>query len=76
MGTITFIPVLAAYCETLPRCPDGSGDLWWDEASYIRYQTFDPIYEPEQIQRQTDSPNYCAGQRDPWVEAYWVDAPF
>lgn len=23
-------------------CPDGSGDLWWDDASYVRYQSEDP----------------------------------
>jgi len=70
---ITFVEVLPAYYgdESLPTCPDGSGDLWWDEASYIRYQTWDgPSYRPESIVHHADSPNYCNGPVvkpvDPW----------
>jgi hypothetical protein len=48
--------------ETLPQCPDGSGDLWWDDASYIRYQAWDgPTYVPEHIVSEVDSPDYCDG---------------
>jgi hypothetical protein len=35
--------------ETLPTCPDGSGDLWWDDASYIRYQSWDPYFPPDDL---------------------------
>lgn len=57
--------------ETLPTCPDGSGDLWWDDASYARYQSFDPytpaddlwvlrgtVREP-QFALELVAPNYC-----------------
>jgi hypothetical protein len=59
---LTFVPIIPTYCGPgLPQCPDGSGDLWWDDASYIRYQTFEPEYRPEHIAYQTDSLNYCDG---------------
>jgi hypothetical protein len=62
---ITFIQLIPAYHDPgLPQCPDGSGDLWWDDASYIRYQAYEPEYVPEHIDYQTDSPNFCDGQRD------------
>lgn len=62
---LTFIPVFPESNDTppLPECPDGSGDLWWDNASYINYQAYDPYADwmPERIAGQVDSPNYCDG---------------
>lgn len=63
-ATVTFIPIIPEYHNyvPLPACPDGSGDLWWDDASYIRYQV-GPIddYEPEHIQRTTVTDGFCNG---------------
>lgn len=48
--------------ETLPVCPDGSGDLWWDQASYLRYQAWDgPTYCPQTLVSEVDTVDYCDG---------------
>jgi hypothetical protein len=62
-STRTFFPIVPAYHGTpLPACPDGSGDLWWDDASYIRYQVGPPDdYSPEHITFTADSDGYCDG---------------
>lgn len=63
--TVTFVPILPEYHgnETLPTCPDGSGDLWWDDASYARYQAWDgPTYYPERIDDFATTPGYCDGR--------------
>jgi hypothetical protein len=64
MAHTVFFELVPAYYgnETLPACPDGSGDLWWDNASYIRYQAWDgPTYEPEHVVREVVTPGYCDG---------------
>jgi hypothetical protein len=62
--------VPAYYGPGLPTCPDGSGDLWWDDASYIRYQSFEPICDPAYIADGFDA-GFCDGKRNP----AWYDAP-
>jgi hypothetical protein len=61
---VIFFELLPEYHggETLPACPDGSGDLWWDDASYLRYQAWDgPTYYPQTLVDQVDTPDYCDG---------------
>lgn len=63
---ITFIPIIPERIEfapPLPTCPDGSGDLWWDDASYIRYQAYDmyDVCEPAHLQRETVTADFCDG---------------
>lgn len=65
---ITFYEILpateAVYGPGLPTCPDGSGDLWWDQASYTRYQSYDPIEQdaqPERLAYWAFTPGYCDG---------------
>jgi hypothetical protein len=72
--TLTLYPLLPATpehdsYEPLPAAPDGSGDLWWDDASYARYQSHDPYADwtpamPEALKYEAFSPNYCTG---PWT---------
>lgn len=51
--------------ETLPACPDGSGDLWWDDASYARYQAWDgPSYSPEHLEGVFYTEGYCDGVKN------------
>ena len=69
-GHRVFLALLPEYFggETLPTCPDGSGDLWWDDASYARYQAYDgPTYEPEQIEREATTAGYCDGLPPAWA---------
>jgi hypothetical protein len=72
MNTATAAPVItstvvspnpALYVPAqLPTCPDGSGDLWWDDASYAAYQSFDGgDYEPSDLELLTDSLRYHVG---------------
>lgn len=64
MAHTIFFPLLPETFgdETLPACPDGSGDLWWDDASWARYQAWDgPTYHPETLVSQVDTPGYCDG---------------
>lgn len=73
-GAVSSLPFLAIvpanYGPGLPECPDGSGDLWWDDASYIRYQSFEPTYDPAYIADGFDA-GFCDGKRAP----QWYDAP-
>ena len=69
-GHRVFFELLPEYFggETLPACPDGSGDLWWDDASYARYQAWDgPTYRPEQIDREATTDDYCDGKPPAYV---------
>jgi hypothetical protein len=61
---VIFFQLLPEYIgdETLTTCPDGSGDLWWDDASYLRYQSWDgPTYHPQTLVSEVDTPDYCDG---------------
>jgi uncharacterized protein YbaR (Trm112 family) len=61
---VIFFELVPEYCggETLPACPDGSGDLWWDDASYIRYQAWDgPTCNPQYLVREVTTLDYCDG---------------
>lgn len=53
-----------------PACPDGSGDLWWDDASYARYQAWDPYAGCHEatLVREVDTADYCDGI-DRWERA-------
>jgi hypothetical protein len=61
---IVFFELVPEYIgdEFLPTCPDGSGDLWWDQASYIRYQAWDgPTYHEAYLITTVTTPDYCNG---------------
>jgi hypothetical protein len=76
MASTAFFPIVPAYHgPDLPACPDGSGDLWWDDASYAAYQAYDPIYEPEHLARYADSEGYCDGPRRSVFDMVSVSCP-
>jgi len=60
-STVTFLALVPEYFgRDLPTCPDGSGDLWWDDASYAAYQSYEPDYRPAFIQDAVTD-DFCDG---------------